>query len=381
MKNNLLKLTFLVSGSLFILSCGDSKAPAAPNPMNAPVPVNAYTISEEQVVGTDTYPGTVVPLNEVELRAQVSGYITNSYVQDGQMVTKGQKLYEIDRTQYQATYNQALANLRTARANQERVRQDLARYENLAKQDAIARQRVDYARADFATAQAEVASAQAGISGASTNLRYSTITAPMSGRIGIAQVKIGAQVSPGSTLINTISADNPIALDIVVNATEVPRFTRLQQKKASSDSTFTIQLTDGSIYPQPGKIQAIDRAIDPQTGTITVRISFPNQERVLIPGMTAILRVRNADIGRQLVIPNKAVTEQMGEFFTYVIQGDSVVQSKVLLGTKVADKIVVREGLKAGDKIVVEGTQKLRPGAKVVLGAPQPTATGAAGGR
>jgi len=381
MKNNLLKLTFLVSGSLFILSCGDSKAPAAPNPMNAPVPVNAYTISEEQVVGTDTYPGTVVPLNEVELRAQVSGYITNSYVQDGQMVTKGQKLYEIDRTQYQATYNQALANLRTARANMERVRQDLARYENLAKQDAIARQRVDYARADFATAQAEVASAQAGISGASTNLRYSTITAPMSGRIGIAQVKIGAQVSPGSTLINTISADNPIALDIVVNATEVPRFTRLQQKKASSDSTFTIQLTDGSIYPQPGKIQAIDRAIDPQTGTITVRISFPNQERVLIPGMTAILRVRNADIGRQLVIPNKAVTEQMGEFFTYVIQGDSVVQSKVLLGTKVADKIVVREGLKAGDKIVVEGTQKLRPGAKVVLGAPQPTATGAAGGR
>jgi len=271
--------------------------------------------------------------------------------------------------------------LRTARANLERVRQDLARYENLAKQDAIARQRVDYARADFATAQAEVASAQAGISGASTNLRYSTITAPMSGRIGIAQVKIGAQVSPGSTLINTVSADNPIALDIVVNATEVPRFTRLQQKKAPSDSTFTIQLTDGSIYPQPGKIQAIDRAIDPQTGTITVRVSFPNQERVLIPGMTAILRVRNADIGRQLVIPNKAVTEQMGEFFTYVIQGDSVVQSKVLLGTKIADKIVVREGLKAGDKIVVEGTQKLRPGAKVVLGVPQPAATGTAGGR
>jgi len=370
MKINLLTLTALVMGSVLITACGDNKTAPAQNPMNAPVPVNAYTVSEEQVVGTDTYPGTVVPLNEVELRAQVSGYITNSYVQDGQMVTKGQKLYEIDRTQYQATYNQAQANLRTARANLERVRQDLVRYENLAKQDAIARQRVDYARADFATAQAQVASAQAGVSGASTNLRYSVITAPMSGRIGIAQVKIGAQVSPGSTLINTISADNPIAVDIVINASEVPRFTRLQGKN-TADSTFTIQFTDGSVYPRQGKIQAIDRAIDPQTGTITVRVSFPNPERALIPGMTTVLRVRNADIGRQLVIPNKAITEQMGEYYAYVIQGDSVVQNRVALGTKVADKIVVREGLKAGDKIVVEGTQKLRPGAKVVLGPPQ----------
>ena len=371
-------LTALVSGSLLVTSCGKSNSTPAQNPMNAPVPVNAYTVSQEQVVGTDTYPGTVVPLNEVELRPQVSGYITKIYVQDGQMVTKGQKLYEIDQTQYQATYNQAQANLRSAQANLERVRQDAERYENLARQDAIARQRVDYARAELSTAQAQVAAARAGVSGASTNLRYSVITAPMSGRIGIAQVKVGSQVSPGQTLINSISADNPIAVDIVINETEVPRFARLQNKTAS-DSTFTIQYSDGSIYPQPGKIQAIDRAINPQTGTITVRVSFPNAERALIPGMGVVLRVRNEDIGRQLVIPHKAVTEQMGEFYAYVISGDSVLQNKVSLGTRVADKIVVREGLKDGDKIVVEGTQKLRPGAKVTLDAPQPPAGPAAG--
>jgi len=378
MKRNLSSLTAFVTTAIVLASCGDKGQNAAQqNSLNAPVPVNAYTVAEEHIVATDTYPGTVVPLVEVELRPQVSGYITNSYVQDGHMVTKGQKLYEIDRTQYQATYNQAQANLRTARANLERVRQDLERYENLARQDAIARQRVDYARADFATAQAQVAAAQAGISGASTNLRYSIITAPMSGRIGIAQVKIGSQVTPGQTLINTISNDNPIAVDFVVPADEIPRFTRLQQQKAT-DSTFTVQFADGSVYPFTGKIATLDRAIDPQTGTLTVRISFPNPDRRLIPGMTTVLRVRNADIGRQLVIPNKAITEQMGEYYTYVIQGDSVVQNRIALGSKVADKVVVREGLKAGDKIVVEGTQKLRQGAKVVLGSPQSAAAGPA---
>jgi len=378
MKSNLLTLAALLTGSILVTSCGGDKATPAQNPMNAAVPVTAYTVSQEQVVGTDTYPGTVVPLIEVELRPQVSGYITNSYVQDGQIVTKGQKLYEIDQTQYQATYNQAQASLRTARANLERVRQDLERYENLARQDAIARQRVDYARADYATAQAQVAAAQAGVSGASTNLRYSVITAPMGGRIGIAQVKIGSQVSPGQTLINTISNDNPIAVDFVVPSDEIPRFTRLQQNTAA-DSTFTIQFADGSVYPLPGKIATLDRAVDPQTGTLTVRISFPNPDRQLVPGMSVVLRVRNADIGRQLVIPNIAITEQMGEYYAYVIQGDSVVQNRLALGSKIADKIVVREGLQAGDKIVVEGTQKLRQGAKVVLGAPQATARGPAG--
>jgi len=377
MKRNLFTHTVLVAGTLLATSCGNSNnTPQAP--LNAPVPVNAYTVQQERVVGTDTYPGTVVPLYEVELRPQVSGYITNSYVQDGQMVTKGQKLYEIDRTQYQATYNQAQANLRSTQANLERARQDAERYENLARQDAVARQRVDYARAELSTAQAQVAAARAGVSGASTNLRYSIITAPMNGRIGIAQVKVGSQVSPGQTLINTISSDNPIAVDVVINETEVPRFTRLQNK-TGADSTFTIQFSDGSVYPFPGKIQAIDRAIDPQTGTITVRVSFPNPDRNLIPGMTAVLRVRNEDIGQQLVIPNKAVTEQMGEFYAYKIQGDSVVQNRVMLGSKVADRVVVREGLTAGDKIVVEGTQKLRPGAKITLGAPQPPAGPPAG--
>ncbi|KAA9340232.1 efflux RND transporter periplasmic adaptor subunit [Adhaeribacter soli] len=372
MKINLYNLSAGILSVALLYSCGKKDAQQGQNPMNAPVPVTAYTVSEENVVGTDTYPGTVVPLQEVELRAQVTGYITNIYVQDGQKVSKGQKLYEIDRTRYQASYNQAQASLRSAQANLEKMRQDLERYENLARQDAIARQRVDYARTDLETAKAQVAAAKAGVSSAANELSYSLITAPMSGTIGISQVKVGAQVSPGTTLLNTISAEDPISVDIVINEKEIPRFTRIQNQQSASDSTFTIQFSDNSVYKYPGKLAAIDRAVNRQTGTITVRVSFPNPERQLIAGMTVVLRVRNQDIGRQLVIPQTALTEQMGEYYAYKIQGDSVVQQKIGLGTKVHNKIVVREGLKPGDKIVVEGTQKLRPNAKITLGQPQP---------
>src|SRR5690606_6690522 len=223
------------------------------NPMNAPVPVNAFTVSQEHVIRTDTCTGSVVPRPEWEFRAQVSGYITQIFVQDGQKVTKGQKLYEIDRTRYQASYNQANASLKSAQANLERARQDAERYENLAKQDAIATQRVDYARAELQTAQAQVAAAKAGVSSAANELSYSLITAPMSGTVGISQVKVGAQVSPGSTLLNTISAEDPIAVDIVINEKEIPRFTRLQGQSSASDSTFTIQFSDNSVYKFPGK--------------------------------------------------------------------------------------------------------------------------------
>jgi membrane fusion protein (multidrug efflux system) len=376
MKTNYNALAAALLTTALLASAGCGKKDAAQqgqNPMNAPVPVTAYTVSQERVVGTDTYPGTVVPLQEVELRAQVSGYITQIFVQDGQKVTKGQKLYEIDRTRYQAAYNQANATLQSARANLEKIKKDAERYENLAKQDAIARQRVDYALADLQSAKAQVASAQAGVSSAANELSYSLITAPMSGTVGISQVKVGAQVSPGTTLLNTISAEDPISVDIVINEKEIPRFTRLQsQQNSASDSTFTIQFSDGSLYKFPGKLTAIDRAVNTQTGTITVRVSFPNPERTLIAGMTVVLRVRNQDIGEQLVIPEKALTEQMGEYYAYKIQGDSVVQQKLALGSKAQGKIVIREGLKAGDKIVVEGTQKLRPNAKITLGQPQP---------
>ncbi|WP_299760714.1 efflux RND transporter periplasmic adaptor subunit [uncultured Pontibacter sp.] len=373
MKNKYAWLITAIIGPASLVSCGgNEKGQQQMNPAARAIPVNTYHVQEQNVMGTDSYPASVVALQEVELRPQVAGYITNIYVQDGQQVKKGQKLYEIDQSKYQAGLQQARANLQSAKANLARVQKDLERYERLAERDAIARQQVDYARTEVQTAQAQVASAEAQVQSASTDVGYSTITAPFSGTIGISQVRVGAQVSPGQPLLNTISSTDPIAVDFVVNEQEISRFSKMQQGN-QPDSLFTISLNGGDPYPHTGKLLAIDRAIGRQSGTTTVRVQFPNSGGVLISGMTVTMNVLNQDIGSQLVIPYKAVSEQLGEFFVYVVQGDSAVQQNVELGTRFNGNIVIREGLKENQQIVVDGIQKLRQGSKVQVGEPQET--------
>jgi membrane fusion protein (multidrug efflux system) len=178
-------------------------------------------------------------------------------------------------------------------------------------------------------------------------------------------VKVGAQVSPGQPLLNTVSTDNPIAVDFVVGQDEIPRFNRLREGQSPGDSLFTLGLADQSAYPFAGKLAAIDRAVDPQTGSITVRLRFPNPTRQLVAGMSVVVRALNDDAGEQIVIPYKAVIEQVGEYYAYVIRADSVWQRKLELGAQLNDRIVVRSGLEAGENIVVQGLQRLRQGAKV----------------
>ncbi|WP_347158743.1 efflux RND transporter periplasmic adaptor subunit [Pontibacter chitinilyticus] len=371
MKSNYTWLFAAIIGPAILASCGGKENAKQQNMGAMAVPVNAFEVKQQDVTGTDTYPGTVVALQEVELRPQVSGYITNIYVQDGQRVSKGQKLYEIDRTRYEASYQQAKANLQSAQANLEKNQKDLQRYETLESKEAIARQQVDYARTNVQTAKAQVASAQAQVSSASNELSYAVINAPFDGVIGISNVRVGAQVSPGQPLLNTISSMQPIAVDFVINEQEIGRFTDfLSNPKSQPDSLFTIRLNNGEIYPHVGKLVTVDRAIGRQSGTTTVRVQFPNPDRRLIPGMTVDVRVLNQDIGEQVTIPYKAVTEQLGEYFVYVIQADTVHQQNVQLGTRFNGNVVVREGLKPGQNIVLEGLQKLREGAKVQLGSP-----------
>ncbi|MGI4862688.1 MAG: efflux RND transporter periplasmic adaptor subunit [Janthinobacterium lividum] len=363
-----------------LAACGkkDEAQQAGPPPAT---PVAVYKVQAEDVVSSDTYPATVVPLNEVQLLAEVTGYLTDIYVQDGQRVTKGQKLYAIDRTRYAAAADQARAQLQVTRTNYVRVAKDAERYRRLAEQDAIALQQVDVSKADVANAQSQIAASQAALRSVELDVRHSTIPAPLTGTIGIAQVKLGGLVTQGQTLINTVSAEDPIAVDVNIGEKDIARFTKLQQTKGvRQDSIFTLQVPGGKTYKLPGKIVTIDRAVDPQTGTLKVRVQFPNPQRLLKAGMNTTLRVLNQDTGNQLVIPARAVTEQMGEFYVYVV-GDSnkVAQRKVVTGTKVKDKTVVRQGLKAGETIVSDGIQNLREGAKVQVGDPSKPA-GAQGG-
>ena len=348
-------------------SCGNKPDANAQQAAPPPIPVNIHEVSAESVRGLDAYPGTIVPLVEVELRAEVNGYITNIFVKDGQAVKKGQPLYEVDRSRYQATYRQLEAQVQIAKANLARVTKDVERYTRLSEQDAIAKQRVDYALADQQTAASQVAAAEANLANAATDLARSVIKAPMNGTIGISPVRLGSLVTAGSTLINTVSAPDPIAVDIAVGEQEIARFVRYQQQPpAKSDSTFTLLLPDGSRYDVGGRVVAIDRAVDPRTGTLKVRVSFPNPGNRLRAGMNCTVNVLNQDAGNLLTIPTKALTEQLGEFYVYVL-GDSnkVTQRRVSLGSRFHEKVVIREGLEAGDKIVSEGVQNLRQGAVV----------------
>jgi membrane fusion protein, multidrug efflux system len=219
--------------------------------------------------------------------------------------------------------------------------------------------------------------AQANLSSAQADLEHSLITAPFDGTIGISLVKRGTFVSAGQTLLNTISSDNPISVDFVVNEKEVYRFIKLQQQAKDMDSVFTLLMPDQSIYPYPGKIDVIDRAVDPTTGTMKIRLDFPNPGNTLRAGMSCNVRVLNNELNNPIVVPSRAVTEQMGEYFVYAVKNDTARQIKISMGPIVGDKVVIREGLTTGEKVVVDGIQKLREGTPVQIGAPQQPGAGA----
>ncbi len=341
---------------------------ANPNTAIPPTPVSVAEAEEANATYYDQFQGTVVALNSVELRSQVSGFITGIFFKEGEVVPKGKTLYEIDRRKYQAAYQQAEANLMSAQANLVKNQKDIDRYNMLLKNDAVARQTVDQAEAAYETGKSQVAQAKAGVMSAKTDLSYSLITAPFTGRIGISQVKLGAQVSPGTTLLNTISSEHPIGVDVVINEQDIDRFYKFQ--KSSTDTTFKLQLADGNTYNKHGKVLAIDRGVSSQTGTVRVRIQFPNEQDTLKDGMSCVLNVLNSASGKRVQIPYKAVSEQMGEFFVFVSQDTIAKQHKVKLGPRIGTNVVVMSGIKAGDKVITDGFQRLRDGGKITLGTP-----------
>ncbi|WP_353135242.1 efflux RND transporter periplasmic adaptor subunit [Pseudopedobacter sp.] len=361
-KIQLTALAFLGSGIIF-QSC-QNKGAQQGQQGEVVVPVSAVQVSREQVSGSENYPAVVVPINETELRAEVSGYITNIFITDGATVNKGDKLYEIDGTRYAAAADQAKANLKIAEANLDRVKKDVQRYRKLAEQDAIAKQTLDYAETDQNNQEAQVLAAKAAVTTAVTNLNRSVIRAPFSGTVGISQVRNGALVSAGTTLLNTISTVNPITAEFQVPERNIAQFVNLQ--KSGNQSALRLRLSDGQFFEGSGQIITIDRAVDAGTNTIKVRAKFNNQGNQLRAGMNATITVMEKSASPEMVIPYKAVQEQLGVYNVFVI-GDSskVEQRNVSLGHKFDDKVVIKDGLKEGEKVVTEGIMNLKEGVKV----------------
>jgi len=363
--------------SLLIVACSTKKTPPP-----GPTPVNLYTVTKQQVLYYDEYPANTVALSQVDLRPEVQGYITGIYFTEGSHVNKGQKLYEIDQRLYQENYDQAKANLKVAQGNEEQAQQDADRYKYLETYDAIAKQVLDHAVIALKNAKNQTAAAEETVKTAQTNLTYASIYAPFSGTIGFSQVKLGNMVTVGQTILNTISTDDPMGVDFLISEKQLVFFEKLKTKTQETlDSLFTIKLPNDSIYHQMGKLSVIDRAVDPQTGTIRVRDEFPNSNFILRPGMSCVMRVHNQETTPQIVVPSRAVVELMGEYFVFVSKdtvvrdkedttkthpGTVAMQKKVVLGQTIAPNVIIKSGIKEGDKIVLDGVQSLKSGSEIM---------------
>lgn len=355
------RLIAVLISSLALFSCKQKK-----QEQSNVVPVNLYTATTQSVLYYDQYPSTTQALSQVNLLPQVQGYITGIFFTEGTQVKKGQKLYEIDQRLYQAAYDQAVANLKVSQGNLTQAQQDADRYTYLNQYHAVAKQLYDHAMVALDNAKSQVQASEQAVKTAKTNLAYSVIYAPFDGTIGFSQVKLGNLVVVGQTILNTISTNDPLAVDFLINEKQLPSFTKLaQHKEKPIDSLFTLLLPDNTLYTHIGKISVIDRAVDPQTGSIRVRLVFPNPDYTLKAGMSCIVRVHNQDVQPQVVIPNKAVVEQMGEYFAFVAKDSTATQRKVQLGQILGPNVVIKSGIDVGDKVITDGIQSLHDGSKI----------------
>ena len=393
MNRSIVKIAAVVAVAAALSACGDQK-PAASNPANMPVPVNLYEVQPERALYYDKFPGTVTALMQVDIRAVTEGYVTGIFFKEGEHVKKGQRLYSIDDSKYRASVNQAHANVEVAQSNLDQAQKDADRYIYLNQHDAVAKQILDHATTTLQNAKNQLTAAKQDLVKAQTDLKYAIITAPFDGTIGISQVKLGNTIVPGQTVMNTISTDDPMAADFLINEKQIPRFNALQRGNFNAaDSIFTMLMPDGSLYPQPGKISVIDRGVNPQTGAITVRLVFANPASMLKSGMSCTVRVKNTDTSAQVLIPAKAIVEQMGEYFVYVAKDTAIaapsgkddkqpaqaatvsphaLQRKVTLGQAIADRVIVLSGVEPGDKVIVDGVQKLHDGSAIKPGGGAP---------
>jgi len=392
------KLSLIISFiTVLILGACKQKQP----PVDPEIPVNLLKIKAKNVLYYDQYPSTTAALSQVNLLPQVQGAITGIFFTEGTHVEKGQKLFEIDRRIYQDNYDAAVANRKVAEGSLTQAQQDADRYEYLNKYNAVAKQLYDHAVIALQNAQNQLTAAGQAVKTAKTNLNYATVHAPFSGTIGFSQVKLGDVVNVGSTVLNTISTDDPMAVDFVINEKQLPQFERLQQSKTQAvDSLFTLLLSDNSLYPVNGKISVIDRAVNPQTGSVTIRLVFANPKRMLRVGMSCVVRVHNQEAGPQLVVPGKAVVEQMGEYFVFTAKDSLVnnpkagadsaknkisrlfaVQKKVQPGQTIGAGMIIKSGIAAGDRIVVDGVQLLRNGMPITTANKAVPSAGGKGGR
>ena len=348
--------------------------PGGPGGFGGPPPeVSVVTVAAEPLTLTTELPGRIDAVRVAEVRARVAGILLKRQFEEGADVKAGDVLLEIDPAPLQATLNSAKAVLAKAEANLKQAQAKADRYKALVEFNAVSKQDYDEAAAMALQGEAEVLAGKAGVETASLNLGYATVTAPITGRIGKAKVTEGALVGQNeATPLATIQQLDPIYFDFTQSSTEVLRLRRaLENGKLKSlapgEAKVTLLLEDGTIYPHPGKLLFSDITVDPTTGMITLRALAPNPEHLLLPGMFARGQLEQAVDSAALTVPQRAVMRGPdGSATVLVVNATNAVELRVIQAEATrGDKWIVSNGLKSGERVIVEGLQKAMPGQPV----------------
>ncbi|HYA44741.1 MAG TPA: efflux RND transporter periplasmic adaptor subunit [Acidimicrobiales bacterium] len=303
--------------------------------------------------------------DSVDLVARVEGVLEARSFMEGKRVEKDQLLYRIDPREYEANLKSAKAHLGQAQAQLNKSKQDVARYEPLALARAIPQQQLDAALADELVAEANVSAAEAAVTLAELDLSHCTIRAPFDGLIGKSLYSVGSLVGRGSpTVLNTISAIDPIRVSFGIP--EAGYLSLMKRRGKGASPEIELYLADNSLYPWKGQVKFADRAVDLKTGTLELQGEFPNPDGLIRPNQFGRVRVVVDTVEGALLLPQKAVMEQQSAKYVLVVEADDkVVERSVALGPASGNAFVVKDGLKAGDRVIVEGQQKARPGSQV----------------
>lgn len=319
---------------------------------------------------------------EVQIQPRVSGFLQSQDYKDGALVRKGELLYTIDPRPYVAALAQANGQLAQSEAQLQQTRNDVARYIPLAAEDAISRQQLDNAKTSENAAKAAVEAAQANVEAAKINLNYTKVYSPVEGLSGITTVQVGTLVGTGQTAaLTTVSTINPFWVRFPVSEKEYLEYRkRIPNETAAQNSQpeITITLADGRLFPHKGRLSAVEGQIDPSTGTLTLQAEFPNPNNIIRPGQYARVRIQSQVQHGAVLVPQRAIQEIQGAYSVVVIGADNKAEFRpVQLGSQYESNWIIEGGLKPGENVVIEGAQKVRPGATVAPKVVDPSELGA----
>lgn len=355
---------------LLLLTGGCEEEQAPPPQQGAPA-VTVVTLKTEPVELTRQLPGRTTAYLIAEVRPQVTGIVEERLFEEGSVVEAGQPLYQLDDATYRARYNSALASLARAKATVEVARLNAARAEELVKANAVSRQEYENAVAALQQAEADIGVAEAAVASSRVELNYARITSPIAGRIGKSSVTQGALVTADQpTPLATVQQLDPIYVDLTQSASEL---LQLRQAVAggtvrgTEDTPVTILLEDGTPFQHEGALSFSDVSVDPSTGSFSLRVTVPNPDHLLMPGMYVRAVLSTAVLEDGILVPQQGIArDAKGNANALVVGNDGTVEQRTVeVARTIGDKWLVRSGLMAGDRVIVEGVQKVQPGMPV----------------